>query len=47
LKILALIGSPRKGGNTDILVDKLLEGAKMKEHSMKISIYINTTFHHA
>lgn len=28
MKILALIGSPRKGGNTDILVDEILEGAK-------------------
>ena len=32
MKILALIGSPRKGGNTDILVDKFLEGAELKEH---------------
>jgi multimeric flavodoxin WrbA len=27
-KILALMGSPRKKGNTDLLVDKILEGAK-------------------
>jgi len=26
-KILAVIGSPRKGGNTDILVSKIIEGA--------------------
>jgi len=40
LKILALIGSPRKGGNTDILVDKFLEGAEMKEHVYeKIYLY--------
>ena len=27
MKILALIGSPRKGGNTDILVDRILDGS--------------------
>jgi len=30
VKILALIGSPRKGGNTDILVDEILQGAVQK-----------------
>ncbi len=30
MKVLALIGSPRKGSNTDILVDKILEGCKEK-----------------
>ena len=40
MKILALIGTPRKGGNTDILVDKLLEGAEKKEHVYeKIYLY--------
>ena len=28
MKILALVGSPRRGGNTDLLVDALLEGAR-------------------
>lgn len=28
MKVTALVGSPRKGGNTDLLVDKILEGAK-------------------
>jgi len=28
VKVLALIGSPRKGGNTDIMADELLRGAK-------------------
>ena len=28
MKALALIGSPRKGGNSDILADKVLKGAK-------------------
>ncbi len=31
MKVLALIGSPRKGSNTDILVDKVLEGCEEKE----------------
>jgi multimeric flavodoxin WrbA len=34
LKVLALIGSPRKEGNTDLLVDKLLEGAKTKGYTV-------------
>ncbi len=33
MKILALIGSPRKQGNTDILVDEILRGAEAKGHS--------------
>ncbi|MEM2146908.1 MAG: flavodoxin family protein [Candidatus Jordarchaeaceae archaeon] len=28
MKVTALVGSPRKGGNTDLLIDKILEGAK-------------------
>jgi len=28
MKILGIYGSPRKGGNTDILLDKVLEGAR-------------------
>ena len=28
MKILALVGSPRKGSNTDILVDQILKGGK-------------------
>lgn len=30
MKILGINGSPRKGGNTDILLDKILEGARQK-----------------
>ncbi|HSD57607.1 MAG TPA: flavodoxin family protein [Methanotrichaceae archaeon] len=30
MKILALVGSPRKGGNTDLLVDQILQGAKVE-----------------
>jgi multimeric flavodoxin WrbA len=32
MKILALIGSPRRGGNTDLLVDQMLHGAESKGH---------------
>jgi multimeric flavodoxin WrbA len=40
MRILALIGSPRKGGNTDILVDQILKGAKTKGHtSEKLYLY--------
>ena len=40
MKVLALIGSPRKGGNTDILVDKILEGCKEKGFtSEKLYLY--------
>jgi len=40
MKILALIGSPRKGGNTDILVDQILQGGKTKGHtSEKLYLY--------
>jgi len=33
MNILALIGSPRKGGNTDILVDQLLKGCQRNGHT--------------
>ena len=33
MNILALIGSPRKGGNTDILVDHILKGCRKKGHT--------------
>jgi len=40
VKILALIGSPRKGGNTDILVEQILQGGKTKGHtSEKLYLY--------
>jgi len=32
MKILVLIGSPRKGGNTDIIVTQILEGAMTQGH---------------
>ena len=40
MKILALIGSPRKGGNTDVLVDEILGGAQAKGHNVeKLRLY--------
>ena len=26
MKLMAIIGSPRRGGNTDVLADKVIEG---------------------
>lgn len=40
MKVLALIGSPRKGSNTDTLVDKFLEGSLSKGHNTeKVYLY--------
>ena len=40
VKILALIGSPRKGSNTDLLVDQILKGAEKGKHQgEKIYLY--------
>ncbi|NVM55762.1 MAG: flavodoxin family protein [Candidatus Helarchaeota archaeon] len=40
MKILALIGSPRKGSNTDTVVDQILDGSKTKGHtSEKLYLY--------
>ncbi|MEJ2241829.1 MAG: flavodoxin family protein [Candidatus Bathyarchaeota archaeon] len=40
MKILGLIGSPRLGGNTDILVEKILEGSRSKGYSTeKLYLY--------
>ena len=35
MQILALVGSPRKGGNTEILVDELLFAAQTKGHEVR------------
>ncbi len=40
MKILGIVGSPRKGGNTDVLVDKVLEGTKTKGTKIE-KIYLN------
>jgi len=40
MNILALIGSPRKGSNTDILADQILRGCQKREHtSEKLYLY--------
>jgi multimeric flavodoxin WrbA len=40
MKILALIGSPRKKGNTDLLVEQILRGSKTKGHTAeKLYLY--------
>lgn len=39
-RILGVIGSPRRNGNTDLLVAKILEGAKSEGAAVK-SIYLN------
>ena len=40
MKILALIGSPRKESNTDALVDQILRGSKKGDHqTVKIYLY--------
>ena len=40
MKILALVGSPRKGGNTDLLVDQILRGSESKGTSIeKLYLY--------
>ena len=40
MKILALIGTPRKRSNTDLLVDQILEGSKEGKHkSEKLYLY--------
>jgi len=40
LNVLAIVGSPRKRGNTDLLIEKILEGARSKKNDVqKISLY--------
>ncbi len=40
MKILALNGSPRKGGNTDLLIDQVFAGARQKGHEcQKLALY--------
>ncbi len=40
MRILALIGSPRLGGNTDTIVDEILKGCTEKGHAVeKVHLY--------
>ncbi|MBO4396964.1 MAG: flavodoxin family protein, partial [Bacteroidaceae bacterium] len=38
MNILVLSGSPRKGGNTDMLVDAFVEGASHKHNVEVVSV---------
>jgi len=40
MKIMAFVGSPRKGSNTDILIDKVIEGAQSAADVEVEKIYI-------
>ncbi len=40
MKLMAFVGSPRKQGNTDILIDKVIEGAKSKTEAEVEKIYL-------
>ncbi|MGD9131674.1 MAG: flavodoxin family protein [Candidatus Bathyarchaeota archaeon] len=43
MKILALIGSPRREGNTDLIVEQILKGSRAKEHTTeKVFLYDHT-----
>ena len=40
MKVMAFVGSPRKQGNTDILIDKVIEGVKSKVDAEIEKIYL-------
>ena len=40
MKIMAFVGSPRKGSNIDTLIDKVIEGAKSKIEAEVEKIYL-------
>ncbi len=40
MKVMAIIGSPRKGSNVDILIDKVIEGVKSKAAVDLEKIYV-------
>jgi len=41
MKIAAIVGSPRKNSNTDLLIDQVIEGAKSKRSDVEVEkIYI-------
>jgi multimeric flavodoxin WrbA len=40
MKIMAIMGSPRKGSNVDILIDKVIEGVKSKTDVEVEKVYI-------
>ncbi len=40
MKVMAIMGSPRKGSNVDILIDKVIEGVKSKTDVEAEKVYI-------
>ncbi|MFC1591825.1 flavodoxin family protein [Thermodesulfobacteriota bacterium] len=40
MQIMAFVGSPRKGSNTDILIDRVIEGARSKTEVAAEKIYL-------
>jgi multimeric flavodoxin WrbA len=40
MKIMAIVGSPRKGSNVDILIDRVIEGVKSKTEVEVEKVYI-------
>ena len=40
MKVMAFVGSPRKQGNTDILIDKVIEGVKSNSDAEVEKIYL-------
>ena len=40
MQVMAFVGSPRKQGNTDILIDKVIEGVKSKSDAEVEKIYL-------
>ena len=40
MKVLAVVGSPRKGGNTDVLIDQMISGAARAGAEVE-KIYLN------
>jgi len=40
MRVIGLVGSPRKGGNTDLLVSRILDGASANKHlTEKVYLY--------
>jgi len=41
MKIVAIVGSPRKGSNTDLLIDQVIEGVRSKRSDVEVEkVYI-------
>ena len=40
MKLMAIVGSPRRGGNTDILVDKVIEGYRSKTDAEVEKVFV-------